>query len=89
MNWKAKHKAPKPQLGDMKQKIKFAVFPTHVEDQIIWFEKYIQIYEYKEYFYEYDVVVSEGLLTEKYYTDIRRAEGWKKTERKLIPFTIT
>lgn len=84
MKWNASPTTPEPKLGDKKQKIRFAVFPTLVEDKWLWWEKYIQTYEFREYYYEYDVVVSEGLIYEKYYTDIAKAEGWRKIERKLI-----
>jgi hypothetical protein len=47
---------PKPNIGDRKTVIKFAWFPTRVEDNIIWLEKYKAMYYYKydsfwNYFY--------------------------------------
>lgn len=81
MKWTSK---PKPQEGDKKEKVKFALFPTKVEDKWLWLEKYIAIYEYKKYYYTHDVVVSEGIFTEKYYTDVAEAIGWRRIDRKLI-----
>ena len=81
MKWNAK---PSPKEGDVKQKTKFALFPTLMEDKWIWLESYIQFYIYEKYLYTYDVVVSEGILTEKYKTEIGETIGWVKTDKKLI-----
>jgi len=83
MKWTS-FKKQEPTLGDKKEKIKFALFPVKINDVFIWFEKYIQVYEYKTYYYSHDVVVSGGIFTEKYYTDLVQAVGWKKTDKKLI-----
>jgi hypothetical protein len=81
MKWKSK---PEPKEGDKKTKHKFALFPVKVQDKWVWFEKYIAIYEYKKYPYVHDVVVSEGVFTEKYYTTVSEAIGWIIIDKKLI-----
>lgn len=81
MKWTSK---PKPELGDIKEKIKFALFPTKVEGLWLWFEKYIRVYEYKTYYYQMDEVVSSGIFTEKYYTKNVEAIGWRTIDKKLI-----
>jgi len=83
MKWNSKTKS-KPTLGDKKQKVWFALFPVKVEDKWVWLEKYIVIYEYKTYYYQQDVVVSEGIFTETYYTDMVEAIGWRRIDRRLI-----
>ncbi len=83
MKWNSKIKK-KPVLGDTKEKVWFALFPVKVEDKWIWLEKYIVAYVYSTYCYTRDVVVSEGIFTEKYYTTIDEAEGWISVERKFI-----
>jgi hypothetical protein len=75
---------PQPNLGDKKQKVKFAFFPTKVEEKILWLEKYTAIYEYKEYYYPTDVIVSEGIFTEKYYRTYVKTQGWIQIEKKLL-----
>lgn len=53
MKWKIKniligHKGP--QIGDIKQKTKFAWLPTKLNaGYIVWLERYIEIKEYKQY----------------------------------------
>lgn len=84
MKWNVKPKKPIPIEGDTKEKIRFAFFPTKVEDKWLWLEKYVSIYQYKKYFYRYDVVVSEGLFTEKFYTTLRPALGWERINRRFI-----
>lgn len=81
MKWNSK---PKPREGDKKQKVKFALFPTKVENTWVWLEKYIQFYEYQKYHYTHDVVVSQGILTEKYITEMVETIGWCKEDRRLI-----
>jgi len=83
MRWKSKIKT-KPVLGDKKEKVWFALFPVKVEDKWIWLEKYIVVYEYKTWYYSQDVVVSQGIFTEKYYTELAEATGWISINRKLI-----
>ena len=79
----AKKEKPKPQLGDKKEKIKFALFPTKVEGVWVWLEKYIAIYEYQTYSYKKDVVVSSGIFIESYYTDVDFDNDWCRIDRKL------
>jgi len=83
MKWNSKNK-PKPILGDTKQKVKFALFPVKVGNQWLWLEKYIGIYEYKTFYYSEEVVVSSGLLTEKYYTKTSEGKAWRLVNKKLI-----
>lgn len=83
MKWNCK---TEPKLGDKKEKIEFAFFPTKVEDKWIWLEKYIAIYVYKEYYYPTDVIVSQSMFSEKYYRTHVKTQGWINTEKKL--FTI-
>lgn len=73
----------KPTLGEKKEKISFALFPIKIEDQWIWLKEYIVIYEYKKFYNSYDVVISEGFLTEKYYTRYFESIDWKRIGRKL------
>ncbi|MCK9320058.1 hypothetical protein [Methanoculleus sp.] len=64
-----------PKVGDTKQKIKFSFFPTRIDDKIIvWFEKYINIYEY---------CVVEERPFHKMINVTRSIYGWKLKERKF------
>ena len=83
MKIKVKQKV-EPQIGDTKEKVRFAFFPRKIEDTWVWLEKYIATYKYMEYYYENEVVVSQGLFTEKYYTEPALAIGWVVIDRKLI-----
>lgn len=84
MKWNVKPKKPTPIEGDTEERIRFAVLPIRVEDKLIWLEKYISIYQYQKLYYRHDVVVSEGLFTEKYYPTIRYYLGWVRINRRFI-----
>lgn len=87
MKWQSKTKPVKiaPKLGDTKECIRFAIFPVKVQDKWVWWEKYILVKTYQEYYYEMDHVVSQGILTEKYYTTTEKGEAWRRTDRKFYP----
>ncbi len=94
MEWKVKIKKSKPKIGDVKEKIKFAFLPIKVNDNIVWLEKYIQGYEYKEIIITRDVPVSSGLIedaftvtgliNERYQTEYNHVKSWTKTYKKRI-----
>lgn len=85
MRWEAKsNPTQEPKLGDEKEKVWFALFPRRVEGQWLWFEKYIAVYKYETYLYEYDEIVSQGIFTEKYRTHIATGKKWTVINRKLI-----
>lgn len=71
---KEKIKVIKPKIGDIKEVIKFALFPTKINnDDIIWLERYIVTYEFKEKMYR---VKSQYGIT----YDIMYNNDWMKTE---------
>lgn len=43
---KLKHYPPTPKLGDTKTIIKFAWWPTRVEDSLIWLERYEEVWTF-------------------------------------------
>lgn len=51
---KLKQYPPTPKLGDTKTIIKFAWWPTRVEDSLIWLERYEATYEWNEYAVGYE-----------------------------------
>lgn len=59
MKWKVikkpKKKKTKPRIGDIKEKVKFAFFPTKINNNYVWLEKYIVTYEFKKYDMEFDI----------------------------------
>lgn len=61
------YKRPKPkqwQLGDIKEEIKFALFPKNIDNEnVVWLEKYIETYEFKEKKYRIEVPL-EGICSE-------------------------
>jgi hypothetical protein len=61
MKYTKKEKA-KPQVGDIKQKVKFAYFPTKIGTQTIWLESYTEVFEYTEITGIDEVEVTSGLL---------------------------
>ena len=84
MRWNSKAK-PEPCLGDRRERTAFAVFPTRVEDKWIWLEKFIKVFEYKEYLEAYEEDSSyDLLLTEHVTIGYRRAIGWRVVDKKLL-----
>lgn len=51
MKWKLKN--TKSEMFGKKSRTKFAVLPTKVNDNIIWLEKYVQVYIWTEVYSEW------------------------------------
>jgi len=57
---KIKPKPKQPEIGDLKEEIKFAFFPAELTDGIIvWLENYKIIYEFKEVKYRIPISLSD------------------------------
>ena len=39
---------PHPKLGEEREVIKFAYFPTRIGDSIVWLQKYSVLYQFKK-----------------------------------------
>jgi len=102
MRWKLKVKeykhvgmikyVPTPNIGDRKEVIKFALFPTKLDkENIIWLERYIITYEYKNIKYKCYNINKDSYLSTKYELcgGIFRpyiwldAKDWKLIEKKF------
>lgn len=46
MRWKIKSAIPKPVVGDVREQVKFAWFPTRIDDHMVWLERYISVQTY-------------------------------------------
>jgi len=64
---------PKPQYGTQKEKIKFALFPTKVENKWVWFERYIAIYKYENIIACQEPIFGDG-----------SKDKWCRVDKKLI-----
>ena len=70
MKWTIK---PNPKEGDIKQKIKFALFPTKVKDKWVWLERYIAIYKYENIIMCQEPIFGDG-----------SKDKWSRVDKKLI-----
>lgn len=85
---------PEPSIGDKKEEIKFAIFPTKIDkENMVWLERYICVYEYKNTKYKFyinnkdywiDVKVKYELcggITRPYIW--RDVKDWKLIDKKF------
>ena len=68
MKWTIK---PKPKVGDIKYKIKFALFPTKVENKWVWLESYIAIYKFENVIICQEPIFGDGSV-DKWYFQTRK-----------------
>lgn len=70
MKWNKKNKTKKvdPELGDFKRRVRFAFFPLKIDNKIVWWEKYIKVWEFKRNYHREELVVSSGLLEDAFTT---------------------
>lgn len=76
---KSKEIKKSPKLGDFKTKIKFAFFPTQINNVVIWFERYIQIMRFEEVDLIEEIEISSGLIE-----DISTTIGITNTRTRII-----
>ncbi len=92
MKWNAKVKPPvtesiepaEPKIGDRKEEVWFAIFPRKCGDKWVWWEDYIAVYEYQQYWTTYEEVVSEGFIFETVRERDVKVKDWRIIERKEI-----
>lgn len=84
MQWNIKPSKPKPNIGDKKESVWFAVFPTRVENKWIWLEKYIAISELQLIHYEREEIVDDGILFQTVRNVPDTFRMWNVIDRKLI-----
>ena len=65
-------------IGDIKEKVKFAFLPVKVDNNIIWLKRYIRVYKYI-------VIFSPDDIKEKYSfyrTGLGIIKGWVSVKNK-------
>ncbi len=96
MKWSRKNKEIKEptKIGDFKRRVRFALFPAKVENETLWLEKYIKVWEFKKQYRTEEYVVSSGLLEDAFTTTglinertVSRTysfEAWRFHSRELL-----
>ena len=87
MIWNIKAKKLKikeyPNLGDLKRRKRFAILPLKVEGKVIWLEKYIKVWVFKEISGYEEVEVTSGGLE-----DLATAIGAFNTRTIMKPYSF-
>jgi len=72
-----------PELGDTKEKIRFAFFPVDItKTEGVWLEKYAELWEYRKYYHtvsKYPYNSTKLDISEKELT-----KGWKLVGKRII-----
>lgn len=87
MRWKAKPLPVKgmitgikgPEIGDKKQKNRFAWLPVKIEKHIIWLESYVEVWEYKKY----KVRERDDLIVIAYADEWVDCVGWRLIKKEF------
>jgi len=76
-----------PNIGDTKEKIKFALLPEKIDitndiTNIVWLERYIEVYEYRKFMVRKYQYPNERHFDHFLYDEIE-THDWKFKERKF------